>query len=170
MYIHKHIYIYIYTHSFVRLIVVSVYILCCRAGFQVLRDFSTPECFVVCLCLLRVGVWAHACAYIYIGRTYMCMCIYFKYIHTESTCVWIDAACRVYMCLAIRLSGYTQGLHVYIYVYAHKVHTCWYIFTYVHPRFICVCVYITYIHTEFTCACVYNCEYTHRVYMCMCIF
>ena len=69
-YIFTHIYIYIYIyiyicifHSSVRLIVVSVYILCCQAGFQVLRDFSTPNCFFVCLCLIRVGVLARACAY-----------------------------------------------------------------------------------------------------------
>jgi len=115
-------------------------------------------------------VLVHACAYIYIGRIYKCMCIYYKHIHTESTCVWIDAARRAHMCLGIYLSLYTQGLHVYIYVYAHRVHKCGYIFTYIHPRFICACVYITYLHTEFTCACVYNCNYTHRVYICMCIF
>ena len=83
MYIHTHI--YIYTHSCVRLIVVSVYILCCQAGFQNLVDFSTPDCFVVCLCLIRVGVLARACAYIWIGRIYMCMCIYYKYIHAKSS-------------------------------------------------------------------------------------
>ena len=168
-YIYIHIYICIYAHSCVRLNVVSVYILCCRAGFQVRRGFFTPDCFVVCLCLIRVGVLACACAYIYIGRIYMCTCIYYKYIHTKSSCVWIDVVCGVHMGLDIYLLIYTQGLHVYIYVYAHRVHMCGYIFTYMHPRFICVCVYITYIHAEFTCACEYDCEYTHKTYICMCI-
>jgi len=115
-YIYIDIYIYIYAHSCVRLIVVSVCILCCQTGFQVLRDFSTPNCFAVCLCLIRVGVLARAWAYIYIGRIYLCMCLYYKYIHTESSCVWIDVARGVLMCVGIYLFIYTQGLHVYIYV------------------------------------------------------
>jgi len=146
MYIYVYTYTYMYIYSFMCATDCGkhIYFSCCRAGFQVLRDFSTPDCSVACLCLTRVGFLAHACAYIYIGRIYMCMCIYYKYIHTESTCVWIDAARRVHM---------------------------WgYVFKYMHPRFICVCVYITYIHTKFTCACVYNCKYTHGVYICMCIF
>jgi len=163
-YIYIHKYIYINAHSCVRLIVVSVYILCCQADFQVLRDFSTPDCFVVYLCLIRVDVVARACAYIYIGRIYMCMCIYYKYIHTKSLCVWTDVARGVHMCLDIFFIIYTQGLHVYIYIHAHRVHTCRYVFTYMHPRFICVCVYITYIHAEFTCACEYDGEVDgHRV-------
>jgi len=154
----------------VRLIVVSVYILCCRAGFQVFCDFSTPDCFVVCLCLIRVGVLARACAYIYFDRIYMCMCVYYKYIHTKSSCVWMDVARGVHMCLGIYLFIYTQGLHVYIYVYAHRVHMYEYMFPYMHPRFIRVCAYITYLHAEFTRACEYDCEFTHRIYICMCIF
>jgi len=176
IYVHIYIYIYIYIYTYIYIYIRSFmcatecgkrYILCCRAGFQVLRVFSTPDCFVVCLWLIRVGVLARACACIYIGLIYMCICIYYKCIHTKSSCVWIDVVRGVHMCLDIYVFIYAQGLHVHIYVYAHRVHMCGYMFTYVHPRFICVCVYITYIHPEFSCACEYDCEYTHRIYMCI---
>ena len=129
---------------------------------------------VLCPTLSHTCGFLGACVCVYIywlnGRIYMCMCIYYKYIHTESSCVWLDVSQGVHMCLDIYLFIYTQSLHVYSYVYAHRVHMCGYIFTYIHPRFICVCVYITYVHTEFTCACVYNYTYTHKVCICMCIF
>jgi len=57
--------------------------------------------------------------------------------------VWIDVARGVHMRLGIYLFIYTKGLHVYIYVYAHRVHMRGYIFTYIQPRFTCVCAYIT---------------------------
>jgi len=166
----------------VRLIVVSVCILCCRAGFQVLRDFSKPNCFVVCLCLIPVGVLARVCAYIYIGRMYMCVCIYYKYIHTKSSCVWIDVARGVHMCLGIHLFVYTQGLHVYIYVYVHRVHMCGYMLR-ICTQGLYVYVYILHIYTqsshvrvntianihiEFTYVCVYFGVYSRGVYMCVC--
>jgi len=140
IYIYKYIYTYIYAHSCLRLIVVSVYILCCQTGFQVLRDFSTPDCFVVCLCLIRLGVLARACAYICVGRIYLCMCIYLR-IHIQ----------RLYVC-------------VYICVYVQILHVGVYRFTYMDTKVACVCTYLYVYHTEFRCAYMYTnltCVFLH---------
>jgi len=144
-----------------------------RSGRQPRRQSPRKDShfrnFGGCLCLIRVVSWRMRVR-IYILVEFTCVCVYIKYIHTKSSCVWIDVVRGVHMCLDIYLFIYTQGLHVYIYVYAHRVHMCGYMFTYMHPRFICVCVYITYIHAEFTCACEYDCECTHKIHIYMCTF
>ena len=141
-----------------------------------------------CMCVSHTCGFLGACVCVYIywsnGRIYMCMCIYYKYIHTESSCVWIDVSRGVHMCLDIYLFIYTQGLHVYIYVYAHRVHMCGYIYLRIYTQglYVYVCILRIYtqsshvrvyiianIHIEFTYTCVYFDVYSHRVYMCVCI-
>jgi len=149
--------------------VVSVYILCCRAGFQVLRDFSTPDCFVVCLCLIHGGVLARACAYMYIGRIYMCMCIYLR-IYTQRlyVCVYICVfVYRFYIWVCIDLRIWTPRLHVcvcistsiiqslHVLIYTQSSHVSLYILPYKYAEF-----------TQSLHVCVYVCVHTHR---CTCV-
>jgi len=91
------------------------------------------------------------------GRIYICMCIYYKYIHTESTCVWIDVTRGVHMCLGIYLlfiyihAGFTC---IYLRICAQRSHVWVYIYVYTPKVYMCMCVYFV---------------YTHRIHMCMCI-
>jgi len=146
----------------VRLIVVSVYILCCHAGFQVLRDFSTPDCFVVCLGLIRVGVLVRACAYMYWSNLHVYVYILQVYTHGVDMCVdrcytrssHVSGHIFIYIhagftCIYLRICAQSSHVWVYIYVYTPKV-------------YMCMCIYYVYTHRVHMCVCILLRIYTHR--------
>ena len=136
-YIYIHISINIYTHSCVRLHVVSVHILCCRAGFQVLRGFSTPDCFG-CMFVShpRGCLGAGVCVYIYWSNLHVYA--YILQVDTHEVVMCVDRCCTRnshvsgyimyiyagFSCIYLRICVQSSHVWVYAYIYVPKVCMC----------------------------------------------
>ena len=144
----------------------------------------------VCMCIYgRLFTWSlYVCVYMLpyihteLHTKFTCLCVYFTYIHRESTCGFgkkylymhpvFTCMCvficiyvyrvQTYMwvCMYLRVDARSLGVGKYVYKYLQSLMG-------VHIR-LCVSGYMcTYIHTEFTRVCVYSRIYIRRLYLCV---